>query len=96
MKRIIIKYLLLVLFVSISSYSQSEMVSATYIYHLGDNDTRNDAKRIALLEAKRICIEKVGTYVEGKMSRKISESITKQFGKLKFKLNLSNRDVWSH
>jgi len=31
---------------------------------MGENDTKNDAKRICFLEAKRRCLEKAGTYVE--------------------------------
>jgi outer membrane protein assembly factor BamE (lipoprotein component of BamABCDE complex) len=31
---------------------------------MGDNDTKNDAKRICFLEAKRLAIEKAGTYIE--------------------------------
>jgi hypothetical protein len=33
-------------------------------YVMGDNDTRNDAKRLCLIEAKRKVLERVGTYVE--------------------------------
>jgi len=60
---------------SFSVQSQTETVTATFKYILGDNDTRNDAKRIALLEAKKLCIEKVGTFVEGKISRQTNETI---------------------
>lgn len=31
---------------------------------MGDNDTRTDAKRLALLDAKRLALEQAGTYVE--------------------------------
>jgi DNA gyrase/topoisomerase IV subunit A len=33
-------------------------------YVMGDNDTKNDAKRLCLIEAKRKVLERVGTYVE--------------------------------
>lgn len=59
----------------ISCFAQSDTVTATYKYMLGDNDTRNDARRISLIEAKRICIEKAGTYLEGQFSRNVSETI---------------------
>ena len=36
----------------------------SYNHIMGDNDTKNDAKRICFLEAKRLCIEKAGTYIE--------------------------------
>jgi hypothetical protein len=45
-------------------YSQTETVYASYKYIMGDNDTKSDAKRICFLEAKRLCIEKAGTYIE--------------------------------
>jgi tetratricopeptide (TPR) repeat protein len=34
-------------------------------YRMGDNDTRTDAKRLALLDAKRLALEQAGTYLEG-------------------------------
>jgi Skp family chaperone for outer membrane proteins len=45
-------------------YSASETIYASYKYTMGDNDTKNDAKRICFLEAKRLAIEKAGTYIE--------------------------------
>jgi hypothetical protein len=39
-------------------------IEATGRYHLGDNDTKLDGRRLALLEAKRNALEKAGTYVE--------------------------------
>jgi len=39
-------------------------ITATGEYRLGDNDTRTDAKRLALLDAKRLALEKAGTHVE--------------------------------
>lgn len=47
-----------------SAYPASESVFASYKYTMGDNDTKNDAKRICFLEAKRLAIEKAGTYIE--------------------------------
>ena len=46
------------------SYSQSDVIYTTYKYIMGDNDTKNDAKRLCFIEAKRRCIEKAGTYIE--------------------------------
>ena len=40
-------------------------ITATGEYRMGDNDTRIDAKRLALLDAKRLALEQAGTYVEG-------------------------------
>jgi hypothetical protein len=41
-----------------------EIIYASYKYTMGDNDTKNDARRICFLEAKRLAIEKAGTYLE--------------------------------
>lgn len=40
-------------------------IAATGEYRMGDNDTKADAKRLALLDAKRLALEQVGTYLEG-------------------------------
>lgn len=45
-------------------YSQEEILYESYKYTMGDNDTRSDAKRIALIEAKRRIVEKAGVYIE--------------------------------
>jgi len=39
-------------------------ITATGEYRMGDNDTRTDAKRLALLDAKRLALEQAGTYIE--------------------------------
>ncbi len=41
-----------------------EEIETTGRYYLGDNDTRPDGHRLALMEAKRNALEKAGTYVE--------------------------------
>lgn len=53
----------LVLLPSVSS-AKTDVVYASYKYVMGDNDTKNDAKRICFIEAKRRCLEKAGTYIE--------------------------------
>lgn len=40
------------------------IVEATFKYVMGDNDSKNDARKIAFIEAKRLCVEKAGTYLE--------------------------------
>lgn len=62
----LISLLFIIIFLSFysSAYSASESVFASYKYTMGDNDTKNDAKRICFLEAKRLAIEKAGTYIE--------------------------------
>ena len=39
-------------------------ITATGEYRMGDNDTRTDAKRLALLDAKRLALEQAGVYIE--------------------------------
>jgi hypothetical protein len=41
-----------------------QTVYASYKYVMGDNETKVDARRICLNEAKRRCIERAGTYLE--------------------------------
>ncbi|MEW6543478.1 MAG: tetratricopeptide repeat protein [Nitrospirota bacterium] len=45
--------------------AEVRMISATGEYRMGDNDTKTDAKRLALLDAKRLALERAGTYLEG-------------------------------
>ena len=45
--------------------AEVRMLTATGEYRMGDNDTKTDAKRLALLDAKRLALEQVGTYLEG-------------------------------
>ncbi|MDO9228402.1 MAG: hypothetical protein Q7U03_02435 [Syntrophales bacterium] len=52
------------LYFTSTAYPASESVFASYKYTMGDNDTKNDAKRICFIEAKRLAIEKAGTYIE--------------------------------
>jgi len=44
--------------------AEIRMIAATGEYRMGDNDTRTDAKRLALLDAKRLALEQAGTYIE--------------------------------
>lgn len=46
----------------------AENISMTALgeYIMGDNDTYTEAKKLALQDAKRILLEKVGTYIESK------------------------------
>lgn len=41
-----------------------QTITATHTYVMGDNDSKNDARRICFLEAKRKVLEKAGTYIE--------------------------------
>ena len=46
------------------SFAEIKTITATGEYRMGDNDTRIDAKRLALLDAKRLALEQAGTYLE--------------------------------
>ena len=48
-----------------AAQAEVRTLSATGEYRMGDNDTKTDAKRLALLDAKRLALEQVGTYLEG-------------------------------
>lgn len=56
----------LFLFVLHGATAAAEIHTITAIgeYRMGDNDTRTDAKRLALLDAKRTALEQAGTYIE--------------------------------
>jgi outer membrane protein assembly factor BamE (lipoprotein component of BamABCDE complex) len=51
---------------------KSDSVTAKHRYAFGDNDSKSDATRICLLEAKRKAIEYAGVYIESTM--KVTES----------------------
>ena len=46
------------------SWAEIRTIAATGEYRMGDNDTRTDAKRLALQDAKRLALEMAGTYLE--------------------------------
>jgi tetratricopeptide (TPR) repeat protein len=50
---------------SAAAAAEVRTLTATGEYRMGDNDTKTDAKRLALLDAKRQALEQVGTYLEG-------------------------------
>lgn len=43
-----------------------EAITASHTYAMGDNDSKNDARRMCFLEAKRKVIEKAGTFISGR------------------------------
>jgi Flp pilus assembly protein TadD len=49
---------------SMPALAEVKVIEADYSYVLGDNDSRIDARRIAVQEAKRKALEHAGTYVE--------------------------------
>ncbi len=71
MKRNELKFIILIaplwlILVSVQSTiaKEKEILYCSSKYAMGDNDTKNDARRVALMEAKRLCLEKAGTYIE--------------------------------
>jgi hypothetical protein len=49
--------------IALSSALYAKSVTATYSYSMGDNDTKLAAKKVALAEAKRVAIEKIGVWI---------------------------------
>lgn len=51
---------------SVSGVAQAEVqtITATHTYVMGDNDSRNDARQLCFLEAKRKVLEKAGSYIQ--------------------------------
>ncbi len=56
--------LVVVLLFTGTATAEVRTISATGEYRMGDNDTRTDAKRFALLDAKRLALEQAGVYIE--------------------------------
>jgi hypothetical protein len=50
--------------------AQVETITVTHKYVGGDNDSRNDARRMCFLEAKRKVLAKAGTYIQSKTTIK--------------------------
>ena len=42
----------------------TQTITATHTYVMGDNDSRNDARRLCFLEAKRKVLEQAGTFIQ--------------------------------
>lgn len=52
------------LFLPTFAISAVQTITATHTYVMGDNDSKNDARRMCFLEAKRKVLEKAGTLIE--------------------------------
>jgi len=52
------------LYFTANAAAEVRTITAIGEYRMGDNDTRTDAKRLALLDAKRVALEKAGVYIE--------------------------------
>ena len=62
--KILLSICLMLTFLPFAAYARTETMYANFKYTMGDNDTKNDARRIAFIEAKRLLVEKVGVYIE--------------------------------
>jgi len=49
-----------------TSLAETKIIFAEHKYIMGDNDSKNDARRMCFLEAKRRVLEKAGTYIESR------------------------------
>ncbi|MEN6319435.1 MAG: hypothetical protein ABFD82_11860 [Syntrophaceae bacterium] len=63
-KKIMLFLLIAILLFPAISSAQTIAVTATGEYIMGDNDTFTEGKKLALQDAKRLALEKVGTYIE--------------------------------
>jgi hypothetical protein len=52
------------LFMPFIVFGDVETITATHKYVMGDNDSKNDARRMCFMEAKRKVLEKAGSYIE--------------------------------
>ena len=55
------------------SLAETKTIFATHKYIMGDNDSKNDARRMCFLESKRKVLEKAGIYIESCFTHIISE-----------------------
>jgi hypothetical protein len=54
----------LLIILPFSAFAVVETITATHKYVMGDNDSKNDARRMCFMEAKRKVLEKAGSYIE--------------------------------
>jgi len=63
MNKIIIGLFLLLLIPPMVA-AEVETITATHKYVMGDNDSKNEARRMCFMEAKRKVLDKAGSYIE--------------------------------
>lgn len=56
--------LLALFFLPTVSSAEVKTITATHTYIMGDNDSRNDARQLCFLEAKRKVLEKAGSFIQ--------------------------------
>lgn len=51
-------------FTALPAQAATQTITATHTYVMGDNDSRNDARHLCFLEAKRKVLEQAGTFIQ--------------------------------
>jgi uncharacterized protein YaaR (DUF327 family) len=64
MRTLSIISLLTTLILPTVAFATTQTITATHTYVMGDNDSRNDARHLCFLEAKRKVLEQVGTFIQ--------------------------------
>ena len=49
---------------TIPAFAQVQTITENHVYTMGDNDSKNDARQLCFLQAKRKVLEKAGVYIE--------------------------------
>ena len=78
------------------AHAKTETIYASYKYVMGDNDTKNDAKRICFLEAKRLLIEKAGVFVQSETTvtdYKLTKDQITSYTAAILKVEVANEDI---
>lgn len=76
--------------------AKTETIYASYKYVMGDNDTKNDAKRICFMEAKRLLIEKAGVFIESETAVtdfKLTRDEIKTYSAAIVKVEVANEEL---
>lgn len=60
---ILLKCIAIILILPNLAFSEIKTIYATHEYVMGDNDSKNDARHMCFLEAKRKALEKAGTFI---------------------------------
>ncbi|MCK9418852.1 MAG: hypothetical protein M0R70_05660 [Nitrospirae bacterium] len=76
--------------------AKTETIYASYKYVMGDNDTKNDAKRICFLEAKRLLIVKAGVFIQSETTvsdYKLTKDQITSYTAAIIKVEIANEDI---
>lgn len=63
-------FILLVILLPNAALAKKETIYSSFKYTMTDNDSKNDARRFAFIEAKKIVTERVGSFIESEPSVK--------------------------